>query len=91
MGTGVQILDVALLEGVVDVSQFAVARLECPLLVGVEVAQTDVVDDDVFDEGVAGWDGQYRSMQICMLISWPSLTCSGLSSGMKYFFIRSRQ
>ena len=73
-----------------DISEFAVAGLEGPLLMGVEVAETDVVDDHIFDEGVAGWGKEYRSMQICMLISWPYLVCaSGLSSGMKYFLIRS--
>jgi hypothetical protein len=77
----------------VDVAKFAVSRLEGPLLVRVEVPEADVVDDDVFDEGVAGWGEGYRSMQICMLISCVSFcsTTSGLSSGMKYFLMRSRQ
>lgn len=93
MGEGVQVLDVALFEGVVHIAQLAVSGLEGPLLVGVEIAQSDVVDDDVFDEGVAGWGERYRSMQICMLISWPyrPACSSAFSSGMKYFLMRSRQ
>lgn len=55
MASCLQILDVALLEGVVDVAEFAVAGLEGPLLVGVEVPESHVVDDHVFYEGVAGW------------------------------------
>lgn len=92
MASCLQILDVALLEGVVDVAEFAVPGLEGPLLVGVEIPEPHVVDDHVFYEGVAGWREAYRSMQICMLISLLSLrSASSLASGMKYFFMRSRQ
>jgi hypothetical protein len=35
-----------------DVSEFAVASLEGPLFVGVEIPQSDVVDDHILDEGV---------------------------------------
>lgn len=54
MASCLQILDVALLEGVVDVAEFAVPGLEGPLLVGVEIPEPHVVDDHVFYEGVAG-------------------------------------
>lgn len=92
MASCLQILDVALLECIVDVAEFAVSGLEGPLLVGVEVSESYVVDDHVFYEGVAAWGGTYRSMQICMLISLLSLRyASILASGMKYFFMRSRQ
>lgn len=51
-GEGVQILDVALFERVVNIAEFAVSGLEGPFLMGVEISQTDVVDDDIFDEGI---------------------------------------
>jgi hypothetical protein len=65
----IQILDAAFFECVMHVSQLAVSGLEGPFLVRVEVAQANVIDDHIFDEGVTEWLGTYRSMQICMLIS----------------------
>jgi hypothetical protein len=89
----VQILNVALLERIMHIAQLAIAGLKCPLLMRVEIPQPHVVDNHVFNERVPAWLKTYRSMQICMLISCPSLpTCSSaFSSGMKYFLMRSRQ
>lgn len=36
---------------------------------GVEISQTYVVDDDIFNKGVSACEVVYLSIQICMLIS----------------------
>ena len=81
----VQIFDVALLKGVMDISKFAIPRLEGPLFVRIQIPKPDVVDDDILDECIAMWLLKYRSMHICMLISCTFFYgfCYALMSGMK--------
>ena len=50
-----------------DIPQFAISGLESPLLVGIEVSQSDVVDDDVFYERipVIVLNDTYRCISAC--------------------------
>ena len=50
---GLQILDVAFFQSIMDISEFAVASLEGPFFVRVEISQSDVVDDHIFHERVS--------------------------------------
>jgi hypothetical protein len=77
----------------VDIPQLAVSGLEGPLLMGVKIPQSDVIDDHIFNQSIPRCIFWYRSMQICMLISgfYFCNSISIFSLGMKYFFIISRQ
>jgi len=58
-----------------NIPKFTISRFEGPLLMRIEISQADVVDHDIFYQGIAKWVHLYRSMQICMLMSWDSFVC----------------
>ena len=57
----------AFFQRIMDIPQFAISGLESPLLVGIEVSQSDVVDDDVFYERipVIVLNDTYRCISAC--------------------------
>ncbi len=81
----IQVFDIALFEGIVDISKFAIPCLEGPLFVRIQIPEPDVVDDNILDERIAMWLLKYRSMHICILISCSFFYdfCYALMSGMK--------
>jgi hypothetical protein len=83
----VQVFDIALFKGIMDISEFAIPCLEGPLFMGIQIPKPDVVDDNILDQRIAMWLLKYRSMQICILISCTFfyVFCYIFMSGMKYF------
>ena len=57
----------AFFQRIMDIPPFAISGLEGPLLVGIEVSQSDVVDDDVFYERipVIVLNDTYRCISAC--------------------------
>ena len=52
MDKQLQISNIAFLKGFVDLVQLTISTLKGPFLMGVEVSQTDIIDDHILDQRV---------------------------------------